>query len=650
MFSINAIETHDTITLSGLNKILFNRLVADIRHIWKYRIIEDKLFIDTRLNSITIPKFFAIEFVYMLEKIKESKRIRSSAYTLDNTISTLYADTWLQAINSAVPIGFNYNRLNQLKVKLLPAQMDFLKNYESKVPKYNLKGWMLNAAPGTGKTIAGYAFSLVSESDITIIVSPKVAIKTVWEKTLLTFFNKPKKYWCSATPSKPITGKEDYIICHYEALHYVLGAVNKIRGKKVSIWLDESHNLNDIGSQRTQKFIKLCADVNATHVIWASGTPIKAIGKESIPLLYTIDPLFNDQCAEIYSKIFAKNRSSALDILSHRMGIVTFTVAKSEVVENPRVETTRNVHMPNGSDYTLPKIQQDIIEFVKERTTYYQLEMSNFESEFFDGLDKFKAKYAKNMTRDVQKEYDLYIYDVNKMHKSFNFKEDLQRINDCKVFEKNYIYPTLNDSDRKKFKKVASIYKYVSLTIKGEALGRILTKRRVQCFKDMVDYAYLPELIDASEKKTLIFTSYIDVAEKLNESLVKDGYKPIVIYGNANKQITKHMANFKTDPHANPIIATYDSLSTAVPVIEANTCILFNLPFREYIRNQATSRVDRYGQDAIVRIVEVLLDTGDEMNISTRSGEILQWSQEQVNMILGTDSSSDKAVIDGSLN
>ena len=153
----------------------------------------------------------------------------------------------------------------------------------------------------------------------------------------------------------------------------------------------------------------------------------------------------------------------------------------------------------------------------------------------------------------------------------------------------------------------------------------------------MVPHCELPALIDATEKKTLIFTSYVDVVRITDEYLRKEGYKPLLVYADTNKNLPMIMKRFKEDPDLNPMIATFDSLSTAVPVIEANHCVLLNPPFRDHEYKQATSRVNRLGQDSIVRITSMLLDTGVEPNISTRSNEIMEWSRASVNAIMGLD-------------
>lgn len=227
------------------------------------------------------------------------------------------------------------------------------------------------------------------------------------------------------------------------------------------------------------------------------------------------------------------------------------------------------------------------------------------------------------------------------LHKRFDPARDLEIVRSCNKFEDKYILPVLRGEQKAQFRDSRSVVKYVQLKIRGEALGRILTKRRIECFKAMVEHTDFERIIEASEKKTLIFTSYIDVVDEIADRCFNLEYNPLKVYGDTNKDIEKIMKIYKTDQTANPMVATYDSLSTAIPVVEANTCILFNSPFRDYERNQATSRVARLGQDSPVHIISVLLDTGSEDNISTRSNDIMEWSKQQVDAMLGYDQTVD---------
>lgn len=51
---------------------------------------------------------------------------------------------------------------------------------------------------------------------------------------------------------------------------------------------------------------------------------------------------------------------------------------------------------------------------------------------------------------------------------------------------------------------------------------------------------------------------------------------------------------------------------------------------------QASDRIHRIGQDTDVTIYSLVLDTGDEDNLSTRMEFINDWSKQQFDSIVGT--------------
>lgn len=486
----------------------------------------------------------------------------------------------------------------------------------------------------THNTLGGIMLSLVHEADCTVIICPKRALFEVWADTIKTRFKSVQRYWTSGD-NTPIDQEATWLVFHYEALEQALSWIaNNKKFKRISIILDECHNLNDPKSARTQNFMELCKDPNILSVLWMSGTPIKALGNEAIPFLSTIDSRFTEKVRESFTKIFGKQVSRAVEILANRIGISSFKVPKADVVTNEVIETTKNVAFKGGEQFTLAVIKEEIRKFVEERFVYYKENERRFHNIYFEIL----AIYERSIRDETErKEFKLYRQYVDGLNKRFDPVADKDIVVWCNRFEERYICPKLSNSDRKEFRHVRSIYKYVSLKIRGEALGRILTKRRIACFVSMVPHCGLPELIDSAEKKTLIFTSYVEVVKAAEAYLKKEGYQPLLVFGDTNKNLPMIMKQFKENPDLNPMIATYDSLSTAVPVIEANHVVLLNKPFRDHEYQQATSRVNRLGQDSIVRITSMLLDTGQEPNLSTRSNEIMEWSRASVNAIMGMD-------------
>jgi hypothetical protein len=97
---------------------------------------------------------------------------------------------------------------------------------------------------------------------------------------------------------------------------------------------------------------------------------------------------------------------------------------------------------------------------------------------------------------------------------------------------------------------------------------------------------------------------------------------------------------FAEDEDLNPLVATFDSLSTAVPLTMASTSVFMNSPFRDHEYKQARARTARLGQKYPCTIWNVFLDTNGEPNISTRSNDIMNWSREMVASMMGTNSHS----------
>jgi hypothetical protein len=88
-----------------------------------------------------------------------------------------------------------------------------------------------------------------------------------------------------------------------------------------------------------------------------------------------------------------------------------------------------------------------------------------------------------------------------------------------------------------------------------------------------------------------------------------------------------------------------------MPLTMANQLLMIDAPWRDYLLQQTVARVNRLSQDTQTYIYTTVLDTGEEVNISSRSLDILNWSKQQAEQITGVSSPYDlsDAVEDESL-
>ena len=151
----------------------------------------------------------------------------------------------------------------------------------------------------------------------------------------------------------------------------------------------------------------------------------------------------------------------------------------------------------------------------------------------------------------------------------------------------------------------------------------------------MVPYARLLDIIEDSASKTLIFTSFTEVVEETEEFLRSQKVPCLMVYGKTNHNLKAIVNEFASDDKIPALAATLQSLSTAVPMIMASSVVFMNNPFRIHEREQAIARADRIGQQHQVRVYDIVLDTDGEPNVSTRSTEIMEWSKQQVDILMG---------------
>lgn len=634
-------ETDTEVQISGIDGVA---LVRDINKHWKTEKISMYMFNSVSRSSISFYKFFALEMLYMIEEIKNYRNRYTSVKTMAAIKEALLTSTWLKntlAENTLNQKGrLDFSRLSNLKFTASAYQMDYFKNYTYKLDQYGMKGNLLDAAAGTGKTYMSAAIAEMLNSKHIIVLCPKNALETVWPESVAEMFKTPQTLWHSGDkelggfPARQEFTGQRWIVAHYEAINKVLQFVDKVGTKNVTIILDESHNLNDETALRTQMYSQLCRDTKSVNIIEQSGTALKAMGAELIPFIRLIDDLFTAEVEFRFKKIFGKEAKKGADIIRNRLQAISFKIEKKETDLKPPIMRAHAIKIPNGEAFTLDSIKVDAQNFIDERWKYYKARRKVDEAFWAKALAQLKQT-QKGPKEAAMKDY---LRDLDIVCKAGMVWQVPDQLKACTKYEKEVFEKCLPQAWVKEFRDVKSVIKYTNLKIQGECLGRIIGGKRIEAHVAMVPYIDWVGIIESTEKKTLVFSSFVEAIEACDTHWRKIGYTPLTVYGKFTNQLGPIVKQFDDDKNANPLGATYASLSTAVRLTMADTMIMVNSPFRHYILEQAVSRIYRIGQDSQCYVYQVSLDTGDKPNISTRSKDILAWSQEMVASLMGLES------------
>lgn len=635
-----------------------------------YSILDNVSYSRLVFSMFYLPDFYhAINTLLTDPKFKRRIRSGRELLAIRTELEKIPLIANIKIINETEPNAIpkiDKSKLNKIfnNIKLFDYQDKFIDDCIWKSKLLGLNGYLLDAPPGSGKSISSISLMEILDIDTIFVISPKKAVNDVWDETITRIYKEPQSYSMSLPvlhgPSKPagFDINDRFIVCHYESL----GKLNdylksiKIPNKRYGVILDESHSLNSHNSERSIQFRELVSKIDPIFCLWMSGTPIKALGTETMTMFATIDRLFDKSVYKSFLKVFGISGVYAISVMAHRLQLV-----RSEIKTNGSgVEQYTHkvkVTLQNGADYTLKTISNKMIDYVKERKEYYQKNAKKYEDDFFSSIEVYRSRVVKGRgdTGFFRADLEDYLVKAKTLHNGYSPTDPKhkQYVLECNYYEDKVIIPRLPNDVKKVFRKAKSVYKYVELTIMGEALGNILGKARSRCNADMVKQlvtdakvisedgeiyqSNLPDLILNAQAKTIIFTDYVEVVKETEYQLKLKGFKPISIFGEttSGNGLALQTKIFKEDSEINPLITTYKTLSEAVPLTEANRVIFLNLPFRSGTYEQAVKRANRIGQTLDVDLFEVTLDTGEEPNISTRNEDILKWSEEQVALILG---------------
>mgnify|MGYP001033031818 CR=1 FL=1 len=495
----------------------------------------------------------------------------------------------------------------------------------------------------THNTFTSIAWSALVNDAPTVILCPLNIVDEVWVNQLNHHHKEAPFIWTSKS-NIPLREGFDFYVVHYDYmtsgnaayLQKFLADLQKKHKGGVKLIIDECHNFNDPKAARTKRLIEWADQKLFGHYLPVSGTALKALGSEIYPVLCLLDLFFDSKAREFFMASYGRNRPALNELLAHRIGRTKFTIPELTGMGNPPPIELVRVKIPNSDKYTLDVIRLEMQTYITDRVKFYEFHMPKMLEFYNDCLLSYEYSIGKNL--QAQEDFVKYKQIVHRFRtQGYNSFTDVQDGMFCKRVEEE-IEKGLRGPELKEFRNIKSAVKYLGLKLRGEALGNVLGRARINAIKDTIAYADIPGMIDDAEKKTIIFTSYVDALKLCEEYLTKEGYPVVTVYGENSKDRDDAIKRLANDPRVKAGIAVFDSLKEGYPLLMCNLTILLNSPFRDYELKQVIARTWRTGQDAECFYKLLDLDTGDKLNITTRSINIMEWSREQVDALLSRES------------
>lgn len=628
-FGLSVEEEGTNILITGIRTHDFKRF---IKKYYNSGMFLDKITKRTWANSMLIDRFFLPEIVFLLEKGMEEHFL--SQYRVEKILKLVYKNTWMRDTIVDTPTQVDLGVLNHMNKKFVPTetQMEFVKDtYWQKKTQYHLNGYLLAMSMGLGKTFTSLFLGEALHKKHFVIISPLTAVQTTWVPEIENVFLNKKNIWSPIQDPSKINKNTDCVVVNYDGLSKVIPYILKeFKGEDTIVIIDEFHNFKDIKSLRTETLVNFVSAFKCTDVLPMSGTPIKALGIETIPIFRVLDPWCTPRIVDKLKEMMRYTKIMN-DLLRNRIGAMMYRKTKEEVLDlPPKHESDILVKIANGDRYTLDNVKKLVVEFTSERRAFYKENYKKYMETYEKCLHVFEKTLKTKLEQNEYKTYLKYVALIQKHGSGWDMIEFIKHTN---IYEKNVILPALPANMRASFRDSKSVVKYVELKILGEVLGGLLNQLRTEMSADMIGKEVIDIILNA-DKKTILFSSYREAITIAESVCKKNGLKPLVITGDNTNEAKAILEVFKNDDETNPLIASTKTMSTAHTILIANTVIFLNVPFRSVDYDQASDRVYRIGQDTDVYIYRLLLDTGNQPNLSTRMHDIIAWSKEQFNTII----------------
>lgn len=635
---INYTTLRNRITKYYTDKSIYNIFLPKY-NILSYRKFERKQIsrAQIKIDYLYTPEFFALELVILFKEL--GKRFRDKTYL--GMTAAIYKYSWLAKadINTQQIPYLDLSPAKKLSLELKEYQKEFIMNYPKLKAHLNLNGYVLAFEQGLGKTITATALAECLKVDHVYIVCPN-SLKENWAIEIRKYY---KQY-----EEDPSLWRSEVFICNQKQILFDknttkfiitnIESIDKmfpyIMGGRNLLVIDESHNFRNLESKRTNQLLELRDKLHCTDVLAMSGTPIKAAPSEIAPILAMIDPTFTDEAAVCFAKAFKLHETFGTSLVQTRFGKIMYRKEK-DVLEGQLPEKFIDnfpVTIANRDKYVLENVRNDVFERFGEIYASEKNDAFKLREPFFEMTKKYSrrnedfARFKRLIELITTKEY--WPHEIDKMF--------------CENYMKTILERITSSDERKQYQMMINTYVRFKMHCLGVAQGEILPKYRRDMFIDMYEenkYTFF-DMIKNNTKKTLIFTQFKDVANYIQNDLNRNDIGSVIITGDVKNRLDV-LTNFKENDAIQVLVATSQTIGTGVTLTEATQMFFFGPPWRDADFAQCSDRIHRIGQTDDVYIYTVVLDTGSQMNLSTRMESILSWSKRMTESVIITTDNDD---------
>lgn len=595
---------------------------------WKIKIIKKR----NTVVMLSVPEFFALELINLFKMLEEHYGM--SYYGA--MAHQVYNKTW---VSEKYKLSENTSELNtsilksQLnsKFKLKPHQLEFIQKYPVLKARGGLRGQLLSFDQGLGKTLTSIALSIVLDKQKIVIVCPN-SLRENWE-------NEISQYLIRYTKNPDLAKTEIYVHKksqpknhpHAKFLIYNQEAtadmISQIPDNEVDmVIIDESQNFRNISGIRSESLFKLLDKTTRDcDYLPMSGTPIKATPSELSPMLLLLDPRFDMQAAVLFNKIFKVDSESTAPLVQTRISSTIYRRTKKQVLQlSEKYRNRITLGVENYQKYRLENIQEQ----VQNKFELLWAEVSEERKERMVRYVYMVRKYSSANSSETEK-YVRYVLsgqmDDAKTVKRKNIHELTLKY--FKEFTDKNVIGNVPDSEKKEFKRIETDFLQMRKSTMSRALGSVYPPMRAEMYSQMFlqNQDYIVDLVKKNIKKTLVFSTMVDVVKTIHNGLKPQVGSEMVIGGNSQERFNI-INRFKYNDEINVLCATSQTLSTGVTLTEANQVLFFGVPWRNSDLEQASDRVHRIGQTHDVNINIFALDD-TKPNLSSRMDDIVKWSE-----------------------